>query len=145
MMTTGANAMNIEIEKTRLNAWNVGGLVVVLCVNAFALGGVYVKIMSTLEQNERFRTTRTAQTDANFAAVNAKLAPLETIVYQMAQNEKRDDEQDKRVDRIVDSFGGKLDALNDNVNALRVEVKVVAQKVDLIAPTSPNKRAELTR
>ena len=52
------------------------------------------------------------------------------IIEQMAESKNSIVETNKRIDRVVDSFGGKVDTLIDGVNKLTTRVEVISSKID---------------
>ena len=142
------DAQMVTFEKTRVNLWHIGALFAATAMNAFALGVVWSNLTNSVEQSkiemnaqyakltermdggDEYRSKRSAQTDANFAALNARLMPFDTMAFRLGQNETRDSEQDKRIDRIVESFGARFDTLTDGMNALRTDVRLIGQKLD---------------
>ncbi len=126
--------MTIQLERTRLNLWNVGAVVVGIAVNAFALGAVWTKVDGRLTEGEQYRVQRSTQTDANFAAINAKLTSQDTDKFRLTQLEtvvtKNQEAQSARIDRIVESFGGKLDDISEKVNGVQTDVRVLTQRLD---------------
>lgn len=131
-------AVSIVIEKTRVNAWNLGGLLVVAIGQAFALGVVYTKIDARIAEGERYRVTRSTSTDKNFDELKAKVANLPNVEYRLVQAEttiaKNNEAMNARIDRIVESFGGKLDKLAEDVAAVRTDVRVLSGKVEPLIP-----------
>ncbi len=128
-----SNAM-IQLEKARLNVWNIGGLAVVLVVQSFALGITYARLDSRIAQGETYRVTRATSTDAQFASLNQRLQPFDTALFRLNSLETvvkiNDDNVNERIDRIVESLGLKLDNLTETTNGLRTDVKLLSQKVE---------------
>lgn len=128
----------VEFEKTRINLWHVGVLAIGLATNAAAIGMVWTDtkrdiqdVSKQLDDLNDYRRSRAANTDANFAAINARLQPFETYTFRLTQSEVRLGEVDRRIDRVVETIGTKLDTLNDTVNRVSTDVRVLAQKVDM--------------
>lgn len=124
----------MEFERTRVNLWHIGAIVLSVIANAFALGVVYAKFDSRITDIEEYRATSAAETTANFATLNQQLKPFDTLTFRLAQVEAvvkaNNEAQNARMDRIVESLGNKLDALAENLNAVRTDLKVLTQKVE---------------
>lgn len=93
--------------------------------------------------NERFLTEETARREriAEFNAqlrdVRSQLATIPSLSYGVEQakemaveNSQKIEEANKRVDRVVDSFGGKLDTAIDSLNKVVTRVEVLGSKLD---------------
>lgn len=130
---SGDNAM-IQLEKSRLNVWNVGGVLIAMVVQSFALGIAYARLDSRIAEGETYRATRAASTDANFVSLNQRLQPFDTALFRLTSLETtvkiNNDNVNERIDRIVESLGLKLDNLTETTNGLRTDVKLLSQKVE---------------
>lgn len=141
----------IVFEKARLNVWNVGAVIVGTMVTAFGWGFTYAgmtastadlqkqitEINTTLEKAETTRKDRIKTTDDNFTAVRAQLGAILELRLRLdrqieiaAEAKTAITATNARVDRVVESFGGKLDTLNENVSKLATRVEVIASKID---------------
>jgi len=144
----------IRVDKRPISQSAVVGFALVVVTQAFIAGGLYYKfstlatdaaskadfatLTSKVEGQEQVRTTRSADLDRNIDDIQAQLKPLGTIELRLDQNDKRDDAQDARMDKILEMLGGKLDTLNDTVSGLKADVRVMAADVkSLSAKTSP--------
>jgi hypothetical protein len=131
-----ADNMPITFEKARVNMWNIVGFMVGIAVTAFGWGITY-----------------NSMTTANAAAVNEirklsddvkdiqlqmpQIAQLQfqatASAGQIAQNKAAADEQNKatnaRMDRFVETLGGKVDLMTDSLNKLVTRVEVLATRV----------------
>lgn len=123
----------VTIEKRRVNVFNIVGFFFVIATNI--VGGTTIWVNTTRDIREvrqelaelaDLRRIRTAATDARLEALTQRIAPLVTLEYRLGQSEARDVAQDQRIDRIVSSFGDKLDALITVVNQVKVDVGVLS-------------------
>lgn len=138
-----ANEM-VQLEKARLNVWNVGVVVVAALIQAFALGVIYSKQKGADEKAvESIAVVREEIKAANatIKEIQLELPQITQLQYQMtrqteivAENRKGIEATNARVDRVVESFGGKLDGLVENVNKIATRVEVIANQVGAAKP-----------
>lgn len=135
--------MPVQFEKARLNLWNAGGFAILLVVNSFALGGVYISITKDLASvqvdanNERqARKDRGLQTDSRFTAIENKIPQFEVVAQQIAQltalaarNEKAIELTNERFSRYVETNSGKLDNLLSRMAEVSADLKVVQSQL----------------
>lgn len=114
--------MRVEFERTRINLWQVG----VILFNTFALAAVWVNMTRDVQD---VKDTQ-AKTSKTLTDMQIKLAPLDTWNFRLQQNEAKTSDLGTRMDRFVEIMGIKLDTLNENVSAVRADVRVLSQKVD---------------
>src|SRR5688572_22756319 len=88
----------------------------VIIANAFGAGVVYWQFKADLQdvtervdQMEAYRVSRGAQTDKNFGELREKLEPLDNPTEKVGRNEANIVSTNERIDRVVESFGGKFD------------------------------------
>lgn len=109
-------------------------------------GAIYINTQLTslealLTQSESFRAQRTAQTDANFVQLTSAVramqdnsakqnADIGNLTYRMGQGEARQQEADKRMDRITDSVLSAVDSIKRDINALNTRIELMTQKID---------------
>lgn len=109
-------------------------------------GAIYINTQLTslearLTQSESFRAQRTAQTDANFVQLTSAVramqdnsakqnADIGNLTYRMGQGEARQQEADKRMDRIADSVLSAVDSIKRDINALNTRIELMTQKID---------------
>lgn len=126
----------VQIERKPVSIAQLIGWAVIIIVQAFTAGTVYMAFkadITDMQQDiaeiEEYRRTRSNSTDSNFADLRAKLQPLDNLTYRLGQSEARDTAQDQRIDRIVESFGDKLDAISSDVGIVKSDVRVLSQQV----------------
>ena len=108
----------------------------VIIANAFGAGVAYWNFRASMdaltvrvEQIVYYRVSRGAQTDKNFGEIRARLEPLDTLTDKVSRNEAGVVATNARIDRIVESFGGKFDDLIETVNQIKVDVGVLTGEV----------------
>lgn len=128
----------IEIERTRLNLWNVGGLVAVVVVNVFGLGVLYnsqtnaneIAKANNLKSEKDIESLRLSITE-----IKALMPPMqysiETVTRQAAENKASIAATNERTDRIVSSFSDRFDEVISSVNTLVTRVEVIASRLDI--------------
>lgn len=96
-----------------------------------------VRINERFIADEALRRERIADFNTRFREVQSQLAIIPSLSYGIEQakamaieNAQRIEEADKRTDRVVDSFGGKLDTVIDGLNKTVTRVEVLGSKVD---------------
>lgn len=100
----------------------------------------FAALTAKVENQGAARQTRDALLDRNIDDMQQQLKPLATIELRLDQNEKRDDAQDARLDKILelvsnklDLFGGKFDTLNETVSGVKADVRVIGQDLKNLA------------
>ena len=149
-------ALLIKVEKRPISQAQLIGFALVLATQAFIAGGLYYKfttlatdaaskqdfalLTAKVDSQEATRTARSAVLDRNIDDIQAQLRPLSTIELRLDQNDKRDDAQDARLDRLLDlvsgkfdTFGARFDELSKAVGEVKSDVRVVAQDVKNLA------------
>ncbi|MBZ9888935.1 hypothetical protein LB559_13380 [Mesorhizobium sp. BR1-1-3] len=146
--------LSIKVDKRPISQAQLIGFVVILMGQAFVGGGLYYKFTSDIanaaskadlatlsvkvDSEAAARSARSAQSDRNFDDIQKQLKPLDTVSLRLDQNDKRDDAQDARIDRMLELIGAKLDTLTQNVADVKADVRVVAQDVkNLSGKTQP--------
>lgn len=120
----------MQIERRPVSLPQVIGWFVIVVVQAFIAGGVYISFQYRLSQIEESTDDREIQIDAKFAGIKASTDAIPNLTYRLGQAEERDKAQDARIDRIVEGITTKLDAINASVNAVRTDVQVLSSKVE---------------
>lgn len=132
--------MPVTIEKARLNIWNLGGFMVGIVVTAFGWGVTYnVMVSSDAEAKRRieYATDEIKDIKAQLPAITQLQFQMTTTTQVASENKNAIDETNKRIDRVVESFGGKLDKLVEQVNNVAADVKVLtSQQRNKAQPTS---------
>lgn len=156
--------MQIEIEKPRINPVHfiaiVGGAVMGIIVNSFVLGGVWISLNNTIDDlkktqaalSQRFeqaaadRKEREKARQQTLDSMNTQIGQIQPLQFQQSrmleqitENKTAIIETNKRTDRVVESFGGKLDTVIDNVNKVATQVQVLSSKLDDVQGKSADK------
>lgn len=145
----GSEVLSIKVDKRPISLAQLIGFAAVLSVQIFFAGGLYYKfttlateaaskadfaaLTAKVESQDTAREIRSSSLDRNIDDMQIQLKPLATIELRLDQNEKRDDAQDARMDKILELLGGKIDALTVTVSGLNADVRVMAQDVKNLA------------
>lgn len=102
-----------------------------------AIGGLFwytaqdnANIKAHLDENDRYKTTRSAQTDKNFADVNSALKNMSDLPYRMGAQEGKTQALNDRVDRLADAILGSQEAIRKDIAGLSTKVEVLGSKID---------------
>lgn len=94
-------------------------------------------IQEQVQAETQARQQRGLITDGRFADLNkavAEIAPLSfqvtRVIEASAENKKGVEAANDRIDRVVESIGGKLDTVIENVNKIATRVEVLSSKLD---------------
>lgn len=136
--------MSVRIDTQRVNLWNMIVIAGGIAVNAFIVGGVYVSMNRDIAQisaridseaSDRKDLLKNYQDSMN--NMQKDIAQIQPLSYQAtraleaaAENKKAIETTNDRIDRVVESFGGKLDSVLDNVAKLSTQVQVLGSKLD---------------
>lgn len=114
----------IVLEKSRINIWTIGGLIITVVVNSFCLGIVYNRMTNN---DEYFKK--------EIALINNTVSAIPQIRYELSRasdkilDNKNDIERvNARTDEVVTSFAGKLDQMAANINKMTVQLEVLNTK-----------------
>lgn len=146
--------LSIQIDKRPISQAQLAGFLAVLAVQIFFAGGLYYKfttlateaaskadfatLTAKVESQDTARSARSAALDRNIDDMQQQLRPLATIELRMDQNDKRDDAQDARIDKVLEILSSKLDTMSQSLADVKADVRVVAADVKgLAAKTSP--------
>lgn len=135
--------MPVQIEKARLNIWNLGGFVVGIAVTAFGWGMTYNSMSSQIEalrsqaaRDAQISKDQSIKTDGRIQAVEQKIPQFEVIGMQIqrltelaASNTKAIEATNERISRVVESQSGKLDNIINRVSELTTEIRVVQSQL----------------
>ncbi len=156
-----ADMLSIKIDKRPISQAQLIGFLAVLSVQIFFAGGLYYKfttlatdaaskadfkaLTDKVEAQDTAREIRSSALDRNIDDMQQQLRPLAVIEQRMDQNDKRDDVQDARIDRLIDlvsskfdGLGARFDDLSKAVGEVKADVRVVAADVKgLAAKGSP--------
>lgn len=123
------NAMPIVFEKARLNVFNLAGFAIVAMINVAGGAIVWTNLNRDVADIRDAQQDRAAVSDRNFADIRAQIQPIPQLRFQQDQQAVQIAELKAQMAALLERFGTKLDALNDNVNSVRTEVRVLAQEV----------------
>lgn len=121
--------MQLVVEKTRLNMWNVGGLVIVLATQLVGGAIAWNNLTHDLKEVRDTQAIQDEATRARFATIEKQVEPVPSLIFDQKQQDKELDELKVRVANMFDKFSDKLDSINDSVNSVRTEIRVLAQEV----------------
>lgn len=117
----------IKFETARINTWHIGAIFIGIVSNAVAVAVIWTNLARDVNDLK----ARIDLTDASITTLNNAIQPLSTFVFRLGQLETRTVESDKRLDRVVETLGAKIDAIGEGVNTLRTDVKALTVKIDL--------------
>lgn len=128
----------IKFETARINTWHIGAIFIGIVSNAVAVAVIWTNLArdvndlkARIDLTDADRTKRAVSVDASITTLNNAIQPLSTFVFRLGQLETRTVESDKRLDRVVETLGAKIDAIGEGVNTLRTDVKALTVKIDL--------------
>lgn len=144
----------VSIKKTPITDKQIIGWGIIIVVQAFALGGTYYSMKSGLDNAaskssleklaDRFADMEESKgkSDKDLSEMRAILNPLPFQLSQMSaaitDASRRADLTDQRLDKFNDQFSGKLDALAETMNTIRVDVaRIAASSRDRSSPPQP--------
>lgn len=146
-----------EIEVTGMNfpekgriEWNLNTIVMIGGIFLATLANVAIaaiswndtkrdiqEIQEQVKSETQARQARGLVTDGRFTDLNkavAEIAPLSfqvtRVIESTAENKKAIELANDRIDRVVESIGGKLDTVIENVNKIATRVEVLSSKLD---------------
>ncbi len=125
--------MQIEIEKPRLNPVHFIAIIGAGFMNAFAIGGVWVSLNRDIAdvRSSQERTQKSLDTTAQQVAQIGPLSFQTTRALEAAaENKKAVELTNTRIDRVVESLGGKLDTMIESVNKVSTQVQVLNSKLE---------------
>lgn len=132
--------MPVTIEKARLNIWNIASIFLGIAVTAFGWGITYSSMNSADAEAVRqinFVTSEIKDIKQQLPAITQLQYQMTTTAGMASENKKAIEEANKRLDRVVESLGGKLDIIVDRLNIVASDVKVLtAQGKERAQPTS---------
>lgn len=127
----GADMKTVTLETARLNVWNVAGFGIGIAVTAFGWGIVY----NTMQNADEKAMDQVKFVNEEIKDIKAALPAITQLQFQMtttsqlaSENKKAIEETAKRIDRVVESFGGKLDTVIDKMNKIATSVEVLASQ-----------------
>lgn len=137
-------------ERAKRFEWNFNTLVVSGGIMAATLTNVAIaaiswndtkrdikEIQGQVQAETQARQARGQLTDGRFADLNKAVAEITPLSFQVtrvieasAENKKAVEAANDRIDRVVESIGGKLDTVIENVNKIATRVEVLSSKLD---------------
>ncbi|CDM57687.1 putative predicted protein [Rhizobium favelukesii] len=136
--------MHIDIEKPKINPVHFIAIVGGAIVNAFFVGGVWVSLnrdVADIRETQRSQASRfdseSLDRKNDNSEVQRQIAQIAPLSFQTtraleatAENKKGIEAANTRIDRVVESFGGKLDTMIDTINKVATRVEVLSSKID---------------
>ncbi|NTJ63755.1 hypothetical protein G6M50_36985 [Agrobacterium rhizogenes] len=125
--------MQIEIEKPRLNPVHFLAIIGAGFMNAFAIGGVWVSLNRDIAdvRSSQERTQKALDATAQQVSQVGPLSFQTTRALEAAaENKKATEMTNARIDRVVESLGGKLDTAIDSINKVGTQVQVLSSKLE---------------
>lgn len=128
--------MPITLEKARLNLWNLIGFAVVIAATAFGWGITF----NTMTTADAAAVKEIAELAEDVKSVQTQIAPIAQLQFQVTRHTEQISEtkstadaankaMNERVDRLVETFGGKIDLMTDSVNKLVTRVEVLSTRI----------------
>ncbi|HRQ13068.1 MAG TPA: hypothetical protein PK205_07165 [Promineifilum sp.] len=147
-MTTLHPFPPVMIEKTKVNLWTVGGLIVAICMTVFGWGVTFATMQSELSKaNERIERIEQAigKTGEQVSNITTLQSQISRVAELNAENKLLNDATNKRIDRFIEQFDGKLQNISESVNRLVTRVEVLNATMnlapsDIPAPRRPTQR-----
>lgn len=126
---TSKTAMPIVLEKARLNVFNLVGFAIVACINVAGGAVIWTNLTRDVGEIREAQQTRAAVSDKNFDDIREQIRPIPQLRFQQDQQALQISKLEAQMAALIDRMGAKLDVLNENVNSVRTEVRVLAQEV----------------
>ncbi|NTG19991.1 hypothetical protein G6K93_05680 [Agrobacterium rhizogenes] len=125
--------MQIEIEKPKINPVHFAAIIGGAVLNAFFVGGVWVSLNRDIA-DIRSAQDRTQKAVDNTQQQVSQIPPLSfqttRALEATAENKKGIEATNERVDRVIDTFGRKLDTAIDSINKVGTQVQVLSSKLE---------------
>jgi len=125
---------------------SAGGLLVGMVVTATGWGITYADMRNDNARLQSQISDMNERYQESFKDITQQIAQIPPLTFQttralegVAENKKGIEAANARVDRVVESFGGKLDTVIDNVNEVATQVKVLSSKFDDAQERTTNK------
>ncbi|WP_149344227.1 hypothetical protein [Neorhizobium sp. P12A] len=136
--------MPVKFETWRVNVWNMAIIGISIAANAAWAGYIWNDTQRDIRQlQQRFDMEADARKDRlknyqdSITGLQQQVAQIPPISFQVtraieatAENKKGIDAANDRIDRVVESFGGKLDNVIDTINKVSTQVQVLSSKLD---------------
>lgn len=111
------------------------GWLAIIVIQAFTVGGVWVKLNNAVENSASKGEVR--RVDDRVQAMASSVGVIPNLQLQVAQvmsanaeNKARIEEIGARLDKFMETIGNKLDNINENVHGVKIDIRVLSQKVD---------------
>jgi hypothetical protein len=137
-------------ERSKRYEWNfntlvtLGGIAATILVNVGFVATTWndtkrdiKELQQSVQEETDARKARGLLTDGRFLDLNKAVAEIAPLSFQVtraieggAENKKAVEAANSRIDRVVESFGGKLDTVIDSVNKIATRVEVLSSKLD---------------
>lgn len=124
MTEQAEDIMPITVNKT-VNIWSVGVGLIGLFVAVFGWGVVYSSMVAADANNKAANESVANELKLIAAQLPEIKYDIRATANQATENKAAITEANKRMDRIVDSIGGKIDNLTETVNKLVTSVAVL--------------------
>lgn len=122
MNKEGEINMPIVVEKARVNIWNIVGFATGMAVSAFGWGMTYASMTYADAKNaEQIENVKSDISDLkSFSAlVTQSQYNITSLTAAVSENKKAIEESGKRTDRIVETFGDKLNTIATDVAIIK--------------------------
>lgn len=145
----GSDVLHFKVDKRPISLAQLIGFAAVLSVQIFFAGGLYYKfttlsteaaskadfaaLTAKVDGQEMSRSAQAASINRNVDDIQTQLKPLALIEQRMDQNDKRDDAQDARIDKVLEILSAKLDTMTQSLADVKADVRVVAADVKGLA------------
>lgn len=143
-MSQEDSAMPVKLETARVNLWNIIIIAGSIAANAAWAGYIWnntqrdiQQVKERLDQESQDRKESSKSNQDTLAVMQQQIAQIPPISFQTtraleatAENKKGIEAANARIDRVVESFGGKLDTAIDNINKVATQVQVLSSKLD---------------
>ena len=126
---TSETAIPIVLEKARLNVFNLVGFAIVACINVGGGAVIWTNLTRDVAEIRDAQQNRAAISDRNFDDIRDQIGPIPQLRFQQDQQALQISKLETQMAALLERFGTKLDTLNENVNSVRTEVRVLAQEV----------------
>jgi methyl-accepting chemotaxis protein len=120
------------------NTWvTAGGVLAGMLVTATGWGITYADMRNDNERLQSQISDLTARYQESFKDITLQIAQIQPLAFQttraiegVAENKKGVEAANSRIDRVVESLGGKLDTAIESINKVATRVEVLSSKLD---------------
>lgn len=136
MNDTEVTQMPIKFEVARFNIWNAAWFIFGI-MSQVAIGtAIYVNLNRDVAEIRQAQQEGRVIAEKNTEDLKAQVAPVPQMKFlqdqqagQITDLKTQVADMNKRFDRMIELLGGKMDGMNESLNSLRTDVKVLAQEV----------------